>query len=147
MAGSNVRSARESSMGHWLTAHAPSEMRWNDLVAQRKIFKEHKCVLAGIDHALGNVYDSRNHVEIDECLVKLKKLATMASALKALGIDSTNILFHLVAVVASESDDLNTRKLTALKVLMKQRELMENLGMSTESIDTAIANSFGVIQI
>jgi len=115
------------------------------MMSQREVFAGHKFVLAGIDRAMGNVYDVRYHPEIDKCFVKLRKLATMVLQMKALSINSTDIKFPLPTIVALGENDTNTLKVAMLKRWIRLRDRMEALGISTSSIDRAIAVSFEVV--
>jgi len=117
--------------------------RFDELMNLRPTFARHKSILASIDHAIANVFDSFNHAEILVYTRRITELATMLPQLEAWG---ASIHLPFSQVYSTAIDVTYAKHATKMKSLMKLRDQMVGLGISTGGIEAGIAGIFKVIE-
>ena len=121
--------------------------QYENLMDLRPKFLHHNSVLASIDHAIGKVFEPKNHDEVGRYITRIKELDDFIQKMNGLGVGTTGIelpLSDLHTPGARRKDQKVNAKYEKLKDV--ERRLVV-LGIPTVGVEAAIADVLMVINI
>ena len=128
-------------------SHERALAQFEELMGLRPTFLDHKSVLVSIDHAIGNVFEPRNHDEISTHITKIKELVDFVRKMNELGVGTAGIEFPLPILHVSEAKPQYQKVNAKYEKLKKIRHRLAVLGIPTVGVETAMADILMVINI
>ena len=128
-------------------SHERALAQYEELMGLRPTFLDHKSVLVSIDHAIGNVFEARNHDEISKHITKIKELVGFLRKMTELGVGTTGIELALPNLHVSEANPKFQKANAKHEKLKDIRRRLVVLGIPTVGVETAMADVFMVIII
>ena len=120
---------------------------FESLMDLRPTFLDHKSVLVSIDHAIGNVFESRNHDEIGKYITKIRELVEFVQKMNGLGVGTTGIELPLPDLHISGAQPEYHKVNAKYDKLKDVRHRLVVLGIPTVGVEAAIADVLMVINI
>lgn len=128
-------------------SHERALAQYEELMGLRPTFLDHKSVLVSIDHAIGNVFESRNHDEISKHITKIKELVGFLRKMKELGVGTKGIELPLPNLHVSEANPKYQKVNAKYEKLKDIRLRLALLGITTVGVENAMAEVLMVINI
>ena len=128
-------------------SHERALAQFEELMGLRPTFFGHKSVLVSIDHAIGNVFEPRNHDEISKHITKIKELVGFVRKMDELVIGITGIEVPLPNLHVSEAKPQYQKvnaKYGKLKAIKRQLVV---LGIPTVGVENAMLDVLMVINV
>ena len=127
--------------------HERALANFEKLMDLRPTFLHHKSVLVSIDHAIGNVFELKNHDEIGKYITKIEELVQFVQKMSELGVDTTGIELPLPSLHVPEAKPQYQKVNAEYDKLRDVRHRIAVLGISTVGVETAMAHILMVINI
>ena len=128
-------------------SHGRALAQFKELMDLRPTFLGHKSVLVSIDHAIGNVFEPRNHDEISKHITKIKELVGFVRKMDELGVGITGIELPLPDLLVSEANPQYQKVSAKYEKLKHIRRRLAALGIPTVGVENAMADVLMVINI
>lgn len=128
-------------------SHRRALAQYRELMDLRPTFLKHKSVLVSIDHAIGNVFESRNHDKISKHIIKIKELVDFIRKMSELGVGTTGIELPRPDLHVSEAKPQYQTVNAKYEKLKRIKARLAVLGIPTVGVENAMAEVLMVMNI